>query len=441
MRDESGKRGDAQRSDFPVTAPDVSFPAFVRREVQARAGRLIEFRRDLHQHPEPGFGEIRTAARVTERLRAAGLTVRTEIAGTGVLAQRNSRSGRTILFRADMDALPLTEETGAPYASRNPGFMHACGHDGHTAMLVEAAELLQETGALTGAAADPAGRTPRSAGGVDVAFVFQPAEEGPGGALPMIREGVLEESGTEAVFGLHLWSQLPVGKIAITAGPAMASADEFEITIQGRGGHGAFPHETVDAVVVGSYVVTALQTLVARNADPLQTAVVSVGSFQAGSNFNIIAETAVLKGTIRTFDPGLRDLLVRRLEEVSVGVARSLGATCAFRFQPHYPATVNDPRMAAFAASLAEEMVGRGNVVQDLIMMGAEDFSFFLRERPGCFIFVGAGNAERGLVHPHHSPRFDLDESALGIGCELLLRIAERYPETFPQPVARGPEK
>ena len=424
-----------------MTAPHDRFPAFVRPEVRARAGRLIEFRRDLHQHPEPGFGEVRTAARVTDRLRSAGLAVRTEIAGTGVVASRGGRRGRTILFRADMDALPLTEETGAPYASRNPGYMHACGHDGHTAMLVEAAEMLHEAAALPGAAADPVGRAPRTAGGVDVAFIFQPAEEGPGGALPMIREGVLEESGAEAVFGLHLWSQLPVGKIAITAGPAMASADEFEIVIQGRGGHGAFPHETVDAVVVGSYVVAALQTLVARNADPLQTAVVSVGSFQAGSNFNIIAETAVLKGTVRTFDPGVRDLLVRRLEEVAVGVAQSLGATCRFRFQPHYPATVNDPRMAAWAASLAEEMVGPQNVVRDLVMMGAEDFSFFLRERPGCFIFVGAGNVERGLVHPHHSPRFDIDESALLVGCELLLRIAERYGEAFPQPVARSSEK
>lgn len=415
-----------------MSRAEARFPPFVRPELQERAERLIAFRRDLHQHPEPGFREVRTSGLVAERLRAAGLGVRTGIAETGLLARSAASRSRTILFRADMDALPLQEETGVPYASVHPGLMHACGHDGHTAMLAEVAELLQQNGAPV----LPAGRavTPE----VDVAFVFQPAEEGPGGAKPMIEAGVLTESGAEAVFGLHLWSQLPAGHIAVTAGPAMASADEFELVIEGRGGHGAFPHETIDAVVAGSHVVTALQTLVSRNTDPLQTAVVSVGSFQAGSNFNIIAERAVLKGTIRTFDTAVRDLLVRRLEEVATGVARSLGATCHFRFQPHYPPTVNDLRMAEFAATLAGEMVGPRNVVRDLTMMGAEDFSFFLRERPGCFIFVGAGNKERGLVHPHHSPKFDVDEVALGIGCELLLRIAERYGEHFPEPPVRA---
>lgn len=415
-----------------MSRAEPHFPPFVRPALQERAERLIAFRRDLHQHPEPGFREVRTSGLVAERLRAAGWSVRTGIAQTGLLARSAESRSRTILFRADMDALPLQEETGAPYASVHPGFMHACGHDGHTAMLAEVAELLQPGGA----SALPAGRavTPE----VGVACVFQPAEEGPGGAKPMIEAGVLTESGAEAVFGLHLWSQLPAGQIAVTAGPAMASADEFELVIEGRGGHGAFPHETIDAVVAGSHVVTALQTLVSRNTDPLQTAVVSVGSFQAGSNFNIIAERAVLKGTIRTFDTAVRDLLVRRLEEVATGVARSLGATCHFRFQPHYPPTVNDPRMAEFAATLAGEMVGPRNVVRDLTMMGAEDFSFFLRERPGCFIFVGAGNEERGLVHPHHSPKFDVDEVALGIGCELLLRIAERYGEHFPEPPVRA---
>jgi amidohydrolase len=265
-------------------------------------------------------------------------------------------------------------------------------------------------------------------------FAFQPAEEGPGGARPMIEAGILEDNGVEAVFGLHLWSELPLGKIGVTAGPAMASADEFEIRVLGRGGHAAFPQNTVDAVVVGSHLVTALQTLISRNADPMQTSVLTVGSFQAGSAFNIIAEEAVLRGTLRTFDPNLRAHLVRRLRETAEGVTGAFGAQVDFRFLPHYPPTVNDPAMAEFTAEIAAGVVGAENVVRDLVMMGAEDFSFFLRRRPGCFFFVGAGSPERGCGHPHHSPRFDFDEDALPIGCEMFLRIAERYFERFPAP-------
>jgi amidohydrolase len=427
--------------------------AGVRPEILARHERLVTFRRDLHRHPELGFKEERTARVVADRLAAAGIELRAGIAHTGLLAwvraaggappvgsvagagttastttaptttaatttaatERVSPGGqsrRTILLRADMDALPLQEETGAPYASTIPGAMHACGHDGHVAILVETAILAQDR------AASLAG---------DLALAFQPAEEGLGGAEKMIEEGILEETGAEAVFGLHLWSPLPVGKVAVTAGPFMAAADEFEIVVTGKGGHAAFPQTAVDAVVVGSYVVAALQTLISRGVDPLQAAVVTVGSFHAGSGHNIIAESAVLRGTIRTFDATVRDGLVRRLREIAETTCAALGAAGEFRFFPGYPATINDGEMAAFVADVAAETVGRDNVVRDLVMMGAEDMSYFLRERPGCFFFVGAGNESRGIVHPHHSPRFEIDEDALAIGCELFLRIAERY--------------
>jgi amidohydrolase len=388
---------------------------------------LVRTRREIHRHPEPAFHENRTAELVAGRLRACGITPQTGIAGTGVRAIVQGRSPdpsaprRAVLLRADMDALPLQELNEVDYASRNPGFMHACGHDGHTAMLLETAEMVARG---------------EAAPGVDISFIFQPAEEGPGGALPMIEAGVLESPRPEACFGIHLWSELPSGRIAITSGPVMAASDEFEIAILGRGGHGAFPHTTIDTVVVGSYVVTALQTLVSRNVDPLQTAVVSVGTFEAGSNFNIIAERARLRGTLRTFNPALRSELVRRLQEVAVGTAEAMGARCEFRLMDHYPATVNDPVMSEFAAEVAAELVGTDHVMRDMVVMGGEDMSYFLQRVPGCFIFLGAGNQEKGIVYPHHSPHFDIDEDALPLGCELLLRLAERYPIRFPVPPA-----
>ncbi len=390
----------------------------VRRDLLARRETIVAMRRDLHRHPELGFGEARTARAVVARLAAAGVELRTGIARTGVLGWVRADQAnvvaprRVVLFRADMDALPVTEETGAPYASLTPGAMHACGHDGHTAILVETALCAAE-------------RRETLAG--DLAFLWQPAEEGLGGAARMIEEGVLEATGAEAVFGLHLWSALPVGQIAVTAGPFMASSDEFEITITGQGGHAAFPHTAVDAVVAGSYLVTVLQTLVSRQVDPLQAAVVTVGSFHAGSGHNIIAESAILRGTLRTFDVALRERMIDRLREVAESTCAALGAECQFRLAAGYPATVNDREMADFVAGVAAELAGRSNVVRDLVMMGSEDMSYYLRERPGCYFLIGAGNDARGINHPHHSPRFDLDEDALAIGCEMFLRIAEQY--------------
>ena len=397
----------------------------IRAGVRELHEEMIRFRRDLHAHPELGMQEERTAKRVAEALQSYFTDVQTGIAKTGVSAvlRPEGTGSRAIMLRADMDALPIQEETSAEYASRKPGVMHACGHDGHTSILLHTAEV--------------AAARPEALGGT-VRFVFQPAEEQPGGALPMIREGILENPPIEAAFGLHLWTSLPIGKVAVTAGPMMAAADEFELVVRGRGGHGALPHETVDAVVVASHLVAALQTLVSRNADPTKTAVVSVGMLHAGENFNIIAETARLRGTMRTFDTEVREVLVRRLREVAEGVCATFGAQCEFHFEGVYPAMVNDPRMADFVAKIAADVVGAENVVRDLVLMGAEDMSYFLREVPGAYLFLGAGNEERGITHPHHSPHFDFDEDAMPIGAEILLRIMERYWTAFAEPPVKG---
>jgi amidohydrolase len=399
----------------------------IRAQIRELQEEMIRFRRDLHAHPERGMQEERTAKRVAEALKPHFPDVQTGIAKTGVstVLRPEGSIARAIMMRADMDALPIQEESSAEYASRTPGVMHACGHDGHTSILLHAAEV---------AAADP------EAFGGSVRFVFQPAEEQPGGAVPMIREGILTDPPIEAAFGLHLWNSLPTGKVAVTAGPMMAAADEFELVVRGRGGHGALPHQTVDAIVIASHLVVALQTLVSRNADPTKTAVVSIGVLNAGENFNVIAETARLRGTMRTFDAQMREELIRRLREVAEGVCTTFGAECELHFEGVYPALVNDPTMADFVAKVAAEVVGQENVIRDLTLMGAEDMSFFLREVPGAYFFLGAGSEERGLTHPHHSPYFDFDEDAMPIGAEIFLRIMERYWTAFPEPPAKSPQ-
>lgn len=393
----------------------------IRDRIRALEDEMVRFRRDLHAHPELGFQEERTAGKVAEGLTGTLSDVQTGIAKTGVtgLLKTEGATNRAILLRADMDALPMQEETGATYASKHPNVMHACGHDGHTSILLHTAK------AAVAESLKPGGT---------VRFVFQPAEEGPGGALPMIEEGIMDDPPIEAAFGLHLWTSAPSGKVAVTAGPTMAAADEFSIVVHGKGGHGALPHQTVDAVTIGSHLVVALQTLVARNMDPMQTAVVSIGSFHAGDNFNIIAETAEMKGTLRTFDEQAREMLVRRLRELVEGVCTTHGARGEFIFKDHYPATINDPVMADFVAECAVEVVGEENVIRDFRLMGGEDMSYFLQRVPGAFFFLGAGNEQKGTTHPHHSPHFDFDEDVMAIGSEIFMRIMERYWDRFREP-------
>ena len=386
----------------------------IRERVQELSADLIALRRQLHERPELGFEEFETSRIVAERLRALGLEVRTGIAGTGVVALlRGARPGRTVLLRADMDALPIEEENEVSYRSHVAGVMHACGHDGHTAGLLTAATILSE-------------RRDRFAG--TIVFCFQPCEEQPpGGAKPMIEAGILDDPAVDACFGLHLWQTLPVGTIGIVPGPAMANSDRFTITIQGRGGHAAQPHLTVDATVVASQIVVALQTIVARNVSPLQSAVVTIGSLRAGTVSNVIADSAELKGTIRTFDPDLRASLPRRVEAIARGIAEAMGASIEWDFLQGYPACVNDVAMASLAREVAAGIVGAEHVVQPDPTMGGEDFAYFLEQRPGCYWFVGTRNEERGLVFGHHHPRFDIDETALPIAVESLVAVALRF--------------
>ena len=377
---------------------------------------VIADRRDFHQHPEMGFQEVRTSGIVAERLRALGVEdVRTGIAKTGVtglIRGTAGGTGRTVLLRADMDALPIQEENAVDYRSQHEGVMHACGHDGHTAMLLGTARLLQE-------------RRNTFAGTVKV--LFQPAEEGGGGAKVMIDEGVLEDPKVDAAFGIHVAQEVPVGTIELRAGPAMAASDSFTFVIQGKGGHGARPQATVDPIAVGAQIVVALQTIVSRELDPTHQGVVTVGAFRAGEAANVIPDTAELRGTVRSFTPENRQLLAERIEAIVRGVAAAMRAEVDFRYRFGYPPTVNDAAMTELVRGAVGAVVGAERVIDGPQHMGAEDFSYFLERVPGCFWFVGSKNEERGLVWGHHHPRFDIDEAALGIGIESVVATTLRY--------------
>lgn len=390
----------------------IATPSFTGPDVD----ELIAVRRDLHQHPELGFEEVRTSGIVAAKLRAIGLEPRTNVGRTGVVATlRGGRPGKTVLLRADMDALPIHEENDTPYRSRSDGKMHACGHDCHVSILLAVARR------MVAGAKDLAG---------NVVFVFQPAEElgGPkGGAEAMINDGVLADAKPDAAFGLHVWQDLPLGVVGVTAGPWMAAVDEFTVTVRGRGAHGAMPQAGRDPVVCLAHMVTALQTLVSRNADPFQQAVVSVTQVRAGTAFNIIPETAWMNGTIRVFDLALWAAIPGMFERVVQGVAQALGCAAEVNFERGNLPTVNDPAMCAHARAAATAVVGAERVRDDVRTMGGEDFSAFLAKVPGVFIAVGSRNEQRGLVYDHHHPKFDVDEEVLRIGAEVLLGTARRF--------------
>ncbi|ABG03158.1 Peptidase M20D, amidohydrolase [Rubrobacter xylanophilus DSM 9941] len=368
------------------------------------AKRIVALRREIHREPELGFDTARTAAKVVASLEGLPLEVREGVAENGVVADlRGATDGPVVGLRADMDALPIREETGLPFASEVEGRMHACGHDGHTSMLVGAAHLLS-------------GMRERVEG--TVRFLFQPAEEGGGGGRVMVEEGALE--GVEAVFALHLWPGLPFGVASTAGGPTMAAADAFELTVRGRGGHGAMPHLTADAVVAASHIVAALQTLVSRETDPTEPAVLTVGQLEAGSAFNIIPETARLTGTVRTVDEKLRRVMPRRIEELAKGVARAMRADASLEYAFSYPVTRNDPREAGFALEVAAGLFGEeGAVEASRPSMAAEDFAFMLEAVPGAYIWLGVGDVP-GL----HTPRFSFDERVLPRGAALLAALA-----------------
>nr|WP_238649789.1 amidohydrolase [Paenibacillus piscarius] len=372
---------------------------------------MVKWRRHLHRHPELSYQEKETSAYVAARLTELGIEIRRSGSGyglTGVL--KGGQSGSTVVLRADMDALAITEESGREYASGNPGVMHACGHDGHTAMLLAAAAYYSaRRGELRG----------------EIRFLFQPAEEVcPGGAVGMIAEGVLE--GADAVYGLHLWTPMPIGTVGSAPGPLMASADEFFIDLTGRGGHGGMPHRTVDSIVAGAALVTALQSIVSRNVDPLCPAVVSVGTIQGGSAQNIIAERCRITGTVRAFDEETRMLIRRRIEEMAASIAEAHGAKAHVDYLMGYPPLVNDEAEYGRFARVAPQALGEGaQVILMEKIMPAEDFSYYVKEIPGCFIFVGAGNPDKNAVYPHHHSQFDFDEDAMLYGLKLLIAMAD----------------
>ena len=378
---------------------------------------VIADRRHLHENPELGFEETQTAAFVAQRLEALGAEdIRTGIAKTGITALiRGTKpgSGKVVLLRADMDALPITEEVEAEYASKNPGVMHACGHDAHTAMLMGAARILQE-------------RRDQFSG--TVKLLFQPSEEANGGgAKPMIEAGVLEDPYVDACFGQHLMSPIPTGIVGVTGGPLQASSDSFSVKVQGKGGHGAMPNMSIDPIMIATDIVSGLRAIVSRNVDPLDPVVVSVCTFHSGTAFNVIPDTAEFGGTVRTFSNENRDLAEQRIREIAEGVAAAHGATVTVEYKRGYPPTVNDPAMADLARESIAKVVGEENVGPLPPIMGAEDMSYFLEERPGCYFFTGSGNEEKGIVWPHHHPKFDVDEDALGIGVASLVQVAIDY--------------
>lgn len=369
---------------------------------------LVAMRRDFHRHPELAFQEFRTAEKLALHLHALGLEVQTGIATTGVVARlKGAKPGKTVMVRADIDALPIHEATGAEYASQNPGVMHACGHDGHAAVAAHVATLLSEMqDELEG----------------NVVFTFQPAEEIVGGARPMVEAGVME--GVDRVVGLHLYSLLPAGTVGVRPGPSMAAADAFTLTVRGKGTHAAMPHEGVDTVLISAHIITALQSLVSRETDPVNTAVITIATLTAGEGaHNIIPETAELKGTLRTFDASLRAKLVRRIEEVAQGIAAAMGGSAEIAWRDGSPAVVNNPELTQRFRALATEVVGPEKVLETPPVMGGDDMAEFLNRAPGVYFWVGAGDPATGKNKPHHHPGFDIDdERALPVAVELLTR-------------------
>ncbi|TGL64041.1 M20 metallopeptidase family protein [Leptospira sarikeiensis] len=385
---------------------------------KTRTEELVQYRRFIHKHPELKYEEVGTADFVSKHLKSLGYTFQSGIAKTGIACLIDSgKPGKTLLVRADMDALPIIEENKVDYTSVHAGVMHACGHDAHTSVLMGlASELKEDLSSII-----PKGR---------VLLVFQPAEEGGQGADRMIEEGILEKYNVDAALGLHVWNHIPVGKIGVVDGPMMAAVDEFQITVQGISGHGAMPQHTVDPILVGSHIVTALQSIVSRNTDPLDSCVVTVGAFHAGHAFNVISETAELKGTIRTFTKEMFDKAPELFKRVVENTAEAFGAKAIIQYERTNAPTINHPEMANIVRNASENILGQNSITEEHAKtMGGEDFSAFLMRVPGCYFFVGSMNEEKGFVHPHHSSKFDLDESSLPIGLSVMKEAIRLYLE------------
>jgi amidohydrolase len=379
-------------------------------EIESMKKMLVDIRRDIHAHPELAYEEKRTAGVVERLLREWGLEVDRGLATTGVVGTLRNGHGPTIGLRADMDALPMTESNTFEYRSTIEGRMHACGHDGHTAMLLGAAHYLSSRIEQPGT----------------IHFIFQPAEEAALGAKVMIDEGLFERFPVDAVFGMHNWPGLEVGRFAMRAGPMMASFDTFDATVQGVGAHGALPHHGIDPIVVSAAIVSALQTVVSRSVDPLRSAVVSVTKISAGDAYNIIPDMARLSGGIRCFDAGIREMVLRRVRAIVESIAASFGASASIEFRAIAPALLNEVENTRFAAGVARRIVGDDGVdSQAEPVLGSEDFAFMLETVPGCFVFIGNGSGKGGCMI--HNPGYDFNDEILTLGATYWVRLAETF--------------
>jgi len=381
-------------------------------DAQGQYEHMVRWRRDFHRHPEIGFQETRTAGIIAEELRQLGLEVQTGLGQTGVVGLlEGEEDGPTLLLRFDMDALPVREENQTDYISRSPGVMHACGHDGHMAMGLAVARIM-------------AGYQEKMAGRIK--FLFQPAEEGLGGALAVMAAGVLENPRPDAVLAMHLWNDIPYGKIRVTPGPTMASSSIFSLTVRGKGGHGAAPHRSIDPILAAAHIVTALQSIVSRNIDPLESVVVTIGQMSAGTTFNVIPDKAILKGTVRSYNVELHREVYRRILEMAQNMAAALRCSASLETVAIVPAVINAGPPTAAVHRAAVAVVGAEDVIQGRTM-GADDMGFILQEIPGCYFFIGSQNEEKGTHYPHHHPRFDFDERAMVLGVATMAQAAAGY--------------
>ncbi|MED4750854.1 M20 family metallopeptidase [Brevibacillus choshinensis] len=390
-------------------------------QIEAMYEQMVEWRRHMHQYPELSFQEVETPKMIAGILESYGIDVKTHVGGRGVVGTiRGAKPGKTIALRADFDALPIPDEKDVPYKSKVSGVMHACGHDGHTATLLAVAKVLSENrDKLSG----------------NVVLLHQHAEElAPGGALEMIADGCLD--GVDVVFGTHLTSQAPTGTYLYAKGYAMAAADAFEIKVQGKGGHGASPHETIDAVAIGAQLINQLQYIVSRQINPQKAAVLSVGSFHAGNAANVIADSAVLKGTVRSFDENVREHMEREVTNIVNGISQALHADCQLTYEAGYPAVFNHSEETDIFLETVKSFANESQLVEMTPIMGSEDFAYYLREKPGMFFFTGARNEEIGADYPHHHPMFDFDEQAMVHAAKALVALVYHYAvETETEPV------